>query len=300
MRNFSAHTSVQSLMFQVWLATLPGFAGLIYFLGWGHLIIALFTVTAALVSEACVLALRRQPVLVRLQDGSAALTGWLLALCLPNLAPWWIPLVGASLAIILAKQLFGGLGQNPFNPAMVGYAVCIVAFPLPMTLHWVALPTLETSVSSWTLAWQTIVLGQTHDALAAGMGWQGWAWVNVLYGLGGLALLWRGVIRWSIPLSMIISTLLLTLMLMPWAEPTPINLQLLSGSLMLGAFFIATDPSSSPVSLRAQLIYGAGIGFWLVVIRTWGAYPDGFAFAVLLMNLAVPLLDRLNRQVLTS
>lgn len=323
MRNFSPHTSVQSVMLQVWLATVPGFAALIYFFGWGHLMLATFAVMAALASEALMLKLRHRPALPRLKDGSAALTGWLLALCLPSLAPWWIPVLGASLGIILAKQLYGGLGQNPFNPAMVGYAICIVAFPLPMTLNWVALPLLDTSVSTWTLAWQTIVLGHTllpldamsmatpldlfnqarlgmfDWALAGGTAIQdqGWIWVSALYALGGLTLLWRGVIRWHIPASIILSTVVFTLLLMPWAKPMPLDLQLLSGSLMLGAFFIATDPSSSPVNARAQWVYGIGIGLWLVVIRTWGGYPDGFAFAVLLMNLAVPLLDHWQRKV---
>lgn len=320
MRNFNPHTSVRHIMLQVWLASLPGFAALIYFWGWGHFIIIALAVTAAVASEALILSLRRRPVLPRLQDGSAALTGWLLGLCLPSLAPWWIPVVGASLGIIFGKQLYGGLGQNPFNPAMVGYAICIVAFPLPMTLHWVALPLLDTPVNTWTLAWQTILIGSTElplDAmtmatpldllnqarlglndgdLESSLAQQGGIWISGLYALGGLALLWRGVIRWHIPASIILSTLLLTLMLIPWIEPMPLDLQLLSGSLMLGAFFIATDPSSSPISARAQWVYGAGIGFWLVVIRTWGGYPDGFAFAVLLMNLAVPLLDYWQRR----
>lgn len=324
MRNLNPHASVQGVMLQVWLATLPGFAALIYFWGWGHLIIAALAVTAAMASEALMLRLRRRPVRPRLQDGSAALTGWLLALCLPSLAPWWIPVVGASLGIILAKQLYGGLGQNPFNPAMVGYAICIVAFPLPMTVYWVALPLLDTPLSTWTLAWQTILLGHTLLPLDAmtmatpldllnqtrlgfmdvdldgSLARQGWVWISALYALGGLALLWRRVIRWHIPTSILVSTAIFTLLLIPWAEPMPLDVQLLSGSLMLGAFFIATDPSSSPISPRAQWVYGIGIGLWLVVIRTWGGYPDGFAFAVLLMNLAVPLLDHWQRQRLPS
>ncbi len=324
MRTLNPPRSVPQVMLTVWLATLPGFAALVYVWGWGHLIIAALAVSAALVSEAFVLAIRRRPILPRLQDGSAALTGWLLALCLPSLAPWWIPVVGASFAIILAKQLFGGLGQNPFNPAMVGYAICIVAFPLPMTLHWVALPELDGA--HWTLAWHVILLGQSplpidamtmatpldlfnqvrlHPELTdwrvqAGATMQGWVWISLMYALGGLALLWRGVIRWPIPLSIILSTTLLTGLLLPWANPAPLDLQLLSGSLMLGAFFIATDPSSSPIHRRSQIIYGVGIGFWLVIIRTWGGYPDGFAFAVLLMNLAVPLLDQLPRKESTA
>jgi len=328
MRNFNPNRSVSRIMLEVWLATLPGFIALIYVWGWGHLIIALLAVSAAMASEAFILALRRRPVLPRLQDGSAALTGWLLALCLPSLAPWWIPVVGASLAIILAKQLFGGLGQNPFNPAMVGYAICIVAFPLPMTLHWVALPWLDGMAANWALAWQIILVGQSPlpiDAMTmatpldlfnqarlnpelthwrehnqAEPSFTHWVWISLLYALGGLVLLWRGVIRWPMPLSIVLTTVVLTLLLLPWADTAPLDLQLLSGSLMLGAFFIATDPSSSPVHRRSQILYGIGIGFWLVVIRTWGGYPVGFAFAVLLMNLAVPLLDQLQPKQATA
>ncbi|WP_293385566.1 electron transport complex subunit RsxD [Natronospirillum sp.] len=328
----SPHTigpvSVQQVMFRVWLATLPGFAALIWFFGWGYLINALLAVSTALVAEAIILRLRRRPILFFLTDGSAVLTAWLLALALPPLAPWWIPVIGALAAIVFAKHLYGGLGNNPFNPAMVGYAVLLVSFPVEMTTRWGMPAALASEAHSLAEAAQVIFAGlRVEQTLVDGMtmatpldvyktetaltsaavvredplfsaGWRlyGWEWVSLLYLLGGVVLIWQRVISWHTPVAVLASLALLALVF-SWAgdQYMPIDLHLLGGATMLGAFFIATDPVSSATSNRGKLIYGAGIGVLIYVIRTWGNYPDAVAFAVLLMNFAAPLIDHYTR-----
>ncbi|TGG95320.1 electron transport complex subunit RsxD [Natronospirillum operosum] len=320
--------SVQQVMFSVWAATLPGFAALIWFFGWGYLINAVLAVATALVAEAIILRLRRRPVWFFLGDGSALLTAWLLALALPPLAPWWIPVIGTLAAIVFAKHLYGGLGNNPFNPAMVGYAVLLISFPVEMTTRWGIPAALATEAHSLLDSARVIFAGLRVDpALVDGMtmatpldvykndiatldaaelraeplfsaGWRvyGWEWVSGLYLLGGLYLLWRRIITWHIPVAVLGSLTLLAL-LFSWNPDlrVPVDLHLLGGATMLGAFFIATDPVSAATSNRGKLVFGAGIGILIYVIRTWGNYPDAVAFAVLLMNFAAPLIDHYTR-----
>lgn len=308
-------------MRMVILATLPGLAAQIWFFGWGNLINVLWCGLLAMGAEAAVLALRRRPIGPALRDGSALLTGVLLGLALPPLAPWWLSLVAVLVAIILAKQLYGGLGYNPFNPAMVGYAMVLVSFPVAMTTLWgkpVELQTaapglLETlriiftghadlAVDGFTMATPLDVykheIGvqladsvRQHPAFGDFVA-RGWEWVNLGFLLGGLYLLYRRVISWHIPVSFLLA---LSVMALLWGwdadRHTPISLHLLAGATMLGAFFIATDPVSAAASPLGKLIYGTGIGVLVYVIRTWGGYPDAVAFAVLLMNFAAPFID---------
>jgi electron transport complex protein RnfD len=321
-------TSVSRIMLEVLAALLPGLAALIWQFGPGVLVQCLIALAAAALGEAAVLGLRRRPVLPVLGDGSAALTAVLLAVSLPPLAPWWIAAFGTAFAIIVGKQLYGGLGFNPFNPAMTGYAVLLISFPKPMTA-WLPPLDLAPAPLDFTAAWNAVFsrelpAGLSFDALAmatpldtvktqlgmnraldeiqsggvfSGVSGKGWQWVNFGFLLGGVWLLGRGLIDWRIPagfLGGLFGAALAFFLSDQAAYPTPL-FQLFSGATMLGAFFIATDPVSAATTPRGRWIYGAGIGLLVFVIRAAGGYPDGVAFAVLLLNLAAPTIDRYTR-----
>jgi electron transport complex protein RnfD len=315
-------------MRSVLIALLPGLGALVWQFGPGVLIQAGIALMAAVVSEAAVLGLRQRPILPVLQDGSALLTALLLAVSLPPLAPWWLVAFGTSFAIVIGKQVYGGLGYNPFNPAMVGYAVLLISFPKAMTA-W--LPPLEVGavrldfMATWNVIFgRELPSGLSFDALTmatpldslktqlgmhrfldeiqsghvfSGISGKGWQWVNFGFLLGGLWLLRRKVIAWQIPISFLgtlFGMALIYFLIEPTIHPTPL-FHLFSGATMLGAFFIATDPVSAATTPLGRLIYGAGIGFLVFVIRAFGGYPDGLAFAVLLLNLAAPTIDHYTR-----
>jgi len=315
---------VSRLMVKVMLGLIPGALCLFWFFGWGVLFnLVISTVTAA-ASEALVLRLRKKPVIPAISDGSAVLTGLLLGLALPPLTPWWIPVIGALFAIVVAKQLYGGLGYNPFNPAMVGFVVLIISFPLQMTM-WSPprgigqelLPFLDTvrlvfadavpadaTLDSITMAtpldtaktqvglnltWSEILSDPRFGDFAG----HGWEWINLAFLLGGLWLWQQRAIHWHIPLGMLASLFVISFLFYvadadSFGSPL---FHLFSGATMIGAFFIATDPVSSSTTPRGRIYYGAGIGILVYLIRTWGGYPDGVAFAVLLMNMAAPTID---------
>lgn len=320
----SSAPSVSVIMLKVLLALLPGIAAYVWVYGGGILIsLALATLTA-LLAEAAVLRLRQRPVLPFLMDGSAVVTAWLLALALPPLAPWWLVVVGTLFAIVVAKQLYGGLGYNPFNPAMIGYAALLISFPVLMT-QWPS-PLELTKVSlSFTDQWhyiftRSLPLGVPVDAISSAtpldylktqlilqqpvsdirstpiFGWlggRGSELVALAYLLGGIYLLQQRIISWHIPLAFLATLTLLSAafyLLAPELYASP-QFHLFSGGAMLCAFFIATDPVSGPTTPLAKLVFAAGIGVLTYVIRVFGAYPDGIAFAVILMNICVPLLD---------
>lgn len=316
--------SVTHTMLRVVYALLPAIAASLWFFGWGILVNMLIAIGTALVSEAAILALRKRPILITLQDGSALLTAMLLAFALPPLAPWWLVFVGTAFAIIFAKQLYGGLGFNPFNPAMVGYVLLLVSFPQEMT-SWAAPYLLRGAELS---LWQTLQLsltgqlpaGVAMDALTSAtaldtmkiqlglaqtvseirsgpifgqFGGTGWEAVNFMLLCGGLWLIWRGIIGWQGPLGMLGALTVMSLLfhlMAPDQYAGPL-FHLASGGAMLGAFFIITDPVSGATSLRGQLVFGIGVGILTYIIRTWGSFPDGIAFAVLLMNMAAPTID---------
>jgi len=208
---------------------------------------------------------------------------------------------GTAIAVLIAKHAYGGLGQNPFNPAMVGYAVLLVSFPLEMTrwpapgAEWdavtgaTALDTLRTGLrQSYTM--QEILAGPAFGRVGAAGG----EWINLAALAGGLYLLARRVVRWHIPVALL-AGLAVPAALAHSFDPgahAGAAFHLAAGATMLGAFFIATDPVSAATTDRGRLIYGAGIGLLTWIIRSWGGFPDGLAFAVLIMNLAVPLIDR--------
>lgn len=312
-------------MQQVILACLPGILALTVFFGWGTLINILWLSLWALAFEALLLSLRQRHPAFYLQDYSALVTAVLLGICLPPTAPWWLGIVSIFFAIVLAKHLYGGLGQNLFNPAMVGYVVVLIAFPLEMT-SWI-LPRGDISPPSFLQALGTI-FGNRDPAIDAYTGatimdlfrnersgmtvsefWSqnitggfiaapGWDWVNLGFLLGGLWLLYKRIITWQIPLSMLGSLILLSALFYDNGSSASAGsplLHLFSAGTMLGAFFIATDPVTAAATPRGRLIYGALIGIITFIIRTWGAYPDGIAFAVLLGNFATPLIDYYTR-----
>ncbi|MCP5351841.1 MAG: electron transport complex subunit RsxD [Chromatiales bacterium] len=316
--------SVAALMRRVSLALLPGALAMIWYFGIGVLINVLLATVAAMAFEALMLRLRGRSIAPRqgtgLNDGSAILTGLLLGLSLPPLAPWWIPVLGAFFAMVLAKHLYGGLGFNPFNPAMVGYVVLLVSFPREMT-QWLPVGDLlaDTPSLSDALSW-VFAGGQGIDAYTQAtpldhlktelglsrtveeiidnpkfglLGGTGWEWINLGYLLGGLWLIKRGDIDWRIPAGMLAGLAAMAIVFTAldgdaYRGPT---FHLFSGAAMLGAFFIATDPVSASTTPSGRIWYGLGIGLLVYVIRTWGGYPDGVAFAVLLMNIAAPTLD---------
>ena len=312
------------VMLWVIVATLPGLLAQTWFFGWGNLINVLWCMLLALGFEAAILALRRRPLGFYLKDGSAAVTGVLLGLALPPLGPWWLPVVAVGFALIFAKHLYGGLGYNPFNPAMAGYALVLVSFPVAMTTNWAQPPALGgahlgpidtvlqifaghanaagAGVDAYTGATPLDVYKHRigaeladsvrQDPVFNGFIAYGWEWVNLGFLAGGLLLLVRGIIGWQVPTAMLGSLGLLSLAL-GWDPDTstPFALHMLGGGTMLGAFFIATDPVSGATSVRGKLVFGAGVGLLLYVIRSYGSYPDAVAFAVLLMNFAAPFID---------
>lgn len=318
-------TSVASVMQQVLLALLPGIAAHCWYFGPGILLQVTLAIGFALGFEATALKLRQRPVAATLQDYSAVVTAVLFALCLPPLAPWWVAAVGMFFAIVMAKHLFGGLGHNVFNPAMVGYVVALVCFPQAMTQWlppaspgswamglWDSITTIATGQLPAAMQWDAVSQATPLDTLRTGVnsgltvdeirgapifgdfGGRGWEWIANWYALGGLWLIWRRIISWQVPVSMIGSVLLLGMLAyLVDSGSNPIPLQhVFSGALVLGAFFIATDPVSGCTSNLGRLLFGAGVGILTLVIRRWGGYPDGVAFAVLLMNMAAPLIDR--------
>ncbi|MGC3893668.1 RnfABCDGE type electron transport complex subunit D [Pseudomonas urmiensis] len=315
---------LRTTMGQVLLACVPGLLALLWLQGWGVLFNLILCACAASASEALLLKLRGQQLLPSLVDGSALVTAVLLAAALPPYAPWWLPVLGASVAIGIGKQAFGGVGRNLFNPAMVGYAFVLLSFPLQMN-HWPGpIPGLpeslqlvfgNASIDAW--AQPTVLDGLRHNrsltieelfARHPGFGSIGGRpgeWVNLAFLLGGLFLLQRKVFSWHAPVGLLGG--LLVFSLLGWngsgsdSHGSPL-LHLFSGSTMLAAFFIATEPVSGPKPALARLMFGLGTGVLIYLIRTWGNYPDGSAFAILLMNLAVPSLERLamRRQQATS
>jgi Na+-translocating ferredoxin:NAD+ oxidoreductase subunit D len=322
-----APNSVGRVMRIVLYALVPTVAAHVFFFGPGLLVQIVLGTLTALAAEALALRLRGRPLAPFLKDGSALITASLLALCLPPLSPWWLIVSGTAFAILLAKHLYGGLGMNPFNPAMVGYAVLLVSFPVQL-LHWLpphvqgiehvdlslgeTLRTIFTGSLPDRLTWDAVTsptplnalrtnlkmgmtMAEAHaSALFGSFGGRGWEWINLATLAGGIALLATRVIRWHIPVAML-GTLFVCASVMYALDPGTYAgplFHLTSGASLLGAFFIATDPVSAATSDRGKLIYGGGIGVVMYMIRTWGGYPDGVAFAVLLMNFAVPLIDR--------
>ena len=314
--NTSPDPRLRTGMGLVLLACVPGLLTLLWLHGWGFLVNLLLCTSAALLCETLLLAMRGQALKPALDDCSALVTAVLLACALPTLAPWWLPVVATSVAIGIGKQAFGGVGRNLFNPAMVGYAFVLLSFPLHMN-HWPGpAPGLMESLqqafagSEHIDAWAspTLLDGLRHNRSLTidelftrhpgfgSIGGRESEWANLAFLLGGLFLLQRKVISWHAPAGLLAG--LFVFSLLGWngsgsdSNGSPL-LHLFSGSTMLAAFFIATEPVSGPKNEWAKLGFGLGAGLLIYLIRTWGSYPDGTAFAILLMNLMAPSLERL-------
>ena len=291
---------------------------------WIQLFLAIIT---ALTCEALALAIRHKPLIAPLTDGSVLITATLLAMSMPPLAPWWLIVSAVAFAVLLGKHAFGGLGFNIFNPAMLGYAVLLVSFPKQMTA-WLPAQHIQATDLSLTQTLQAVFSDTLPESLTVDIlsgasplaaiksglsqrqtieeiftqpifsSWagQGWQWVSMFILLGGLCLLAMKIIRWQIPTGVLLG-LGFCAWIMHQLDPgqhAGVIFHLFSGATMLCAFFIATDPVTAATSPRGRFIYGLGIGALTYIIRDFGSYHDGVAFAVLLMNLAVPLIDKLT------
>ncbi len=315
---------VGAVMARVLLALGLGIAAYVVYFGPAILVSLALASLTALACEAAMLRLRGYRIAPFLKDGSALVTAWLLALSMPPLAPWWLIVGGTAFAIVIAKHLYGGLGSNLFNPAMAGYALLLVSFPVQMTqwpavhmlaavhlglgesLAYIFLGQLPPGVSLDAVTMATpldllktqLKLGHTvHEVTQSPVygqvGGRGSEILALAYLAGGLFLLQQRIITWQVPVAMLAALFATALWfhvydpdryVAPWFH-------LASGGAMLGAFFIATDPVTGPTTPRGKLIFGAAIGLLVYLIRTFGGYPDGVAFAVLIMNMAVPLID---------
>ncbi|HEX5787969.1 MAG TPA: RnfABCDGE type electron transport complex subunit D [Woeseiaceae bacterium] len=323
-------TTVQSIMLQVLAALVPAALAHVYFFGPGLIFNFVIAALFCIGGEAAMMNLRGRDPLTALEDMSALVTAALLAFALPSLTPWWVTGTGALFAIVVAKHLYGGLGFNIFNPAMAGYVVILIAFPMHLNL-WVApsmgdidyeyLTFFETLRYTLTgrlpdlLTFDAVSRATPLDAMKSGLnnawtvaeiktlpimgdfGGRGWEWIGNFIAIGGFWLLLRGIIRWQIPVGVGIGLLVpagIMYLMNPDANPSP-AFHLFAGATLLCAFFIATDPVSASTTPRGRVLYGIGIGFLIYAIRKWGAYADGVAFSVLLMNLAVPAIDRITK-----
>ena len=277
--------TTRRIMLDVCLALLPAVIFAVYWFGFGVLLTVLRSVASAILSEFLMEKALRRPVTI--DDGSAAVTGLLLALTLPAGTPWYVPVLGSVFAICIAKQVFGGLGDNFVNPALAGRAFLLASFPAAMTTY----PLVADAVTSATPL--SSEFAGSVDYLQAFIGRIGGCIgeVSTLALLIGAAyLLIRRVIDWRIPLSYLGTMALLTVI----GGGNVLDSVLLGGT-VLGAFFMATDYVTSPVTSWGRVIYGVGIGIINYTIRRWGAYPEGTTYAILLMNIAAPLIERFTR-----
>jgi electron transport complex protein RnfD len=316
--------STTRVMGEVLLALVPGIVALVWYFGWGVVINLVLASLVAVLAEAGMLRLRGHPVRPAVTDLSAIVTAWLFAISIPPTLPWWQTVIGILFAIVLVKHLYGGIGHNPFNPAMAAYVLLLVSYPVQMTawlppnlladhvlslqdslaLIFLGTPPAGLAMDAITQATPLDVMRQKLDLnqmiseirqnpLWGDFGGRGWEWVGNWFLVGGLYLLARRVITWHIPASMLGALLVaagLFWLADPETHPFP-AFHLFSGGAVLGAFFIATDPVTACTTRKGQLIYGALIGLLVFAIRSWGGYPDAVAFSVLLLNIAAPTID---------
>ena len=331
------------IMLWVIVAMLPAVAVMVFYFGFGVLIQSALAVGFALLLEFLVTLLRRKPKLFYISDFSVILTALILAVAIPPYAPYWIILIGTFCAVILGKHVYGGLGQNLFNPAMVGYVVLLISFPLQMTtwlppiqllnepptladayslifsgvttdgfsLHQLTafidgitqatpLDALKTGAKNGEYSLSNISISPIFSAVLPLGGREllegiGWTQVNIAFLSGGLLLVWKKIIHWQIPLAFL--TALSVISFFAWFTPfgaSPLW-HLFSGAAMFGAFFIATDPVTASITPKGKLVFGALTGALVGLIRIYGNYPDAVAFAVLLGNICVPLIDHYTR-----
>jgi electron transport complex protein RnfD len=319
---------VDKVMLQVVMALLPGIGAMIFYFGWGVLINIILAIVSAMAFEALVVALRKRPVIPVLHDLSALVTALLFAIAIPPLLPWWLVVLGMAFAIIMVKQMYGGLGYNPFNPAMAAYVFLLISYPVAMTSwsppgllaqHTLTLEQILTfkfaGLLPTGLSFDAITMATPLDEMSTNIdrnimiseirqsplwgdfGGLGWEWVGNWFLMGGIWMVYKRTITWQIPLAFL--TGLVGMASLFWlfdSERFPFPLfHVFSGGAILGAFFIATDPVTASTTRAGQLIYGVAIGVSVYIIRTWGGYPDAVAFSVLLMNMAAPAIDYYTR-----
>ncbi len=301
--------TVSQIMRLVIIALAPAALYSIYIFGLDALRVLMISIASAMIFEAISQKIMKRPVALR--DSSAVLTGLLLAMNLPSTSPWWLIVVGNFFAIVIAKQLYGGLGYNPFNPALVGRVVLLISFPVHMTARWVtasrfgtdavttATPLSRMKDSLATLGHIDIAFGrgEIFDLLIGNRAGCLGETSIVLLALGGLFLIWKRVISWRIPVMFIGAVWAMTgiFHLFDPAHYADPSFHVITGGLFIGAIFMATDYVTSPVTKKGILIFGAGCGVITVLIRLWGAYPEGVSFAILLMNATTPLIDRYTK-----
>ena len=310
-------TSVRSMHLEIIIALMPAFLTGIYYFGGPGLLVVLLSVAAAVVTEALIYKLTKKP--NKTGDLHAVLLGFLMGLILPAGAPWWLPLVGGFLTVVLGKMLFGGLGGYPMNPVLVAWVALSLSWPEHMNAFYGPVP--PGTEGGWEVSETPLMqlkndLG-TLEAIELGDMWSGlvpgaigttctWALL-----LGGVYLVVRRIISWRIPLGAILGVLLMSLLvtytdpgfedlgLEEFAQHWDVGLfHLAAGGLMFAAFFLAPEPVTSPMTPWGTILFGLGVGFMTVIVRAWGAHTDGAFYGVLLMNAATPLFDRIRPKVL--
>lgn len=293
--------SVQKTMLLVCLCLFPGIFTSIFIFGPGILVNLIMAILFGLVLELILNRLKGSSMQDFAFDGSGAVMAIIFALSLPPSLPWWILLIGISFSIAIGKYAYGGTGNNVFNPAMVGVAALLISFPAEMN-HWrliidtqggaTPLDSLQTSLRLS----QTITEVQSSNIFGQ-FGSNGHEWINLAFLIGGLVLIQQKIIRWHIPAGVLFGLFLITIIFqINDSDHYPnIMFHLFGGATMLCAFFVATDPVTSPITAKGRFIYGFLIGITIYVLRTWGSYPEGIAFAILLMNATAPIFDHYFR-----
>ena len=310
-------SSVSTIMLLVLLTLLPGLFLYIHFFGLGILLNVLIATITAIFAEFIILKIRKLPAKIFLTDYTAVVTAWLLALSIPSIAPWWITVLGTLFAIVVAKHFYGGIGSNLFNPAMIGYAILLISFPAVMT-KWQN----PSHINDMGLS-LSIFLGviDNYDAIASATPLdylktellQGknvsqimnepiakltqMQWVSFGFFIGGIILLLTKVITWHLPLTYLV-TLFVIASIFHLIDPNqfaPFQFHLLNGGTMLAAFFIITDPVSGPTTPYGKIFFAILIATLVYLIRVFGGYPEGIAFAVIFANICVPLIDNLSQ-----
>ena len=298
--------SVQRNMYGVCMALLPALAASLWFFGLGAAIVMLTSVASCVYFEWAIAKFILKRERITITDGSAVLTGMLLGFNLPSNLPIWIIIIGALVAIGIGKMTFGGLGCNPFNPALAGRIFLLISFPVQMTSwpeikQYMAYTDATTAATPLSLMQTAIATGDAsvleqlpslEEMLLGAMGGSLGEVSALMLLLGTVFMLWKKIITWHIPVSILGTVAVFSTALHLWnpayAHPLAV---LMSGGLILGACFMATDYVTSPMSHRGQLIYGVCIGLLTVVIRNWGAYPEGMSFAIFTMNAFTPLIN---------
>lgn len=282
--------TVSKIMLDVIIALIPAFIASIYYFGLASVKITLLSILSAVITEVVCQKIMKRPVTIR--DLSAVVTGILLAFNLPATVPWWIPIIGSAFAIVIGKQVFGGIGHNFINPALAGRAMLAVSWPKLMT-SWInpaGVDAVSTATPLAIMKETTANLPPLSDLFLGRIPGCLGETSAILLIIGGIYLIYRGVITWRIPAAYIGTVAVISLI----TEGSLIGMSyhLFAGGLMLGAFYMATDYSSSPVTPKGKIVYGIGAGLITMLIRKVGALPEGVSYSILLMNVAAPLIDK--------